>query len=29
MVLIKVFQDPRLVADRNTIREQRHWMATA
>jgi membrane associated rhomboid family serine protease len=29
MVLIKVFENPRLVAQRNTIRDQRHWMATA
>jgi len=29
MVLIKVFENPRLVADRNTIREQRRWLAPA
>ena len=26
MVLIKVFENPRLVAERNTIRDQRHWV---
>jgi membrane associated rhomboid family serine protease len=29
MLLIKIFENPRLVAKRNAIREQRHWMATA
>jgi membrane associated rhomboid family serine protease len=29
MLLIKVFENPRLVAERNTIREQRRWMVTA
>ena len=29
MLLVKVFEDPRLVAQRNAIREQRHWLATA
>jgi membrane associated rhomboid family serine protease len=29
MVLIKAFENPRLVAERNSIRDQRHWMATA
>jgi len=29
MVLVKIFEDPRLVAKRNAIREQRHWLAAA
>ena len=29
MLLIKIFENPRLVAKRNAIRDQRHWMATA
>jgi len=29
MLLVKVFEDPRLVAQRNAIREQRHWLAAA
>jgi membrane associated rhomboid family serine protease len=29
MLLIKIFENPRLVAKRNAIREQRHWMVTA
>jgi membrane associated rhomboid family serine protease len=26
MILVKVFENPRLVAQRNAIREQRHWL---
>jgi membrane associated rhomboid family serine protease len=26
MLLVKIFEDPRLVAQRNAIREQRHWV---
>jgi hypothetical protein len=29
MILVKVFENPRLVAQRNAIREQRHWLAHA
>jgi membrane associated rhomboid family serine protease len=29
MVLVKIFEDPRLVAKRNAIREQRHWFVAA
>jgi len=29
MLLVKIFEDRRLVAQRNTIREQRHWLATS
>jgi len=28
MLLVKVFENPRLVAERNAVREQRHWLAT-
>lgn len=27
LVLVKVFENPRLVAERNAIRDQRHWLA--
>jgi len=29
MLLVKIFENPRLVAQRNAIREQRHWLAAA
>jgi len=29
MLLVKIFENPRLVAQRNAIREQRHWLAPA
>jgi membrane associated rhomboid family serine protease len=29
MVLVKVFENPRLVAERNAIRKERQWLATA
>jgi membrane associated rhomboid family serine protease len=29
MALIKFFENPRLVAERNAIRERRHWLAAA
>jgi len=29
MVLVKVFENPRLVAERNAIREQQRWLAAA
>jgi membrane associated rhomboid family serine protease len=27
LVLVKIFENPRLVAERNAVREQKHWFA--
>jgi hypothetical protein len=29
MLLVKIFENPRLVAARNAVREQRYWLSAA